>query len=267
MELVLEVLNARQFIAAPLCRKRFGPEGGVLGRGEGCDWVIPDRQRLLSKRHAQISAREEAFFLTDTSGNGVSHRDSGARLPKGEPVRIQDGDVYLMGDFEILARLVSGRSSTAEAGRPLSTDSLIPDDAFSHLDPLKMLDQEAHGPAHTDDLINPTTMPAGNCEWSGSASIDRENLLLPELVEAPDQSMPGPLPPDAAFDHPADEFWERFGIALGMDLGNLDDKARETLAINAARLIGQSLRLGRDFTEAYDEQVRSISVQHSDHHG
>ena len=130
-----------------------------------------------------------------------------------------------------------------------------------------MLDQEVQGSAHTDNLINPTTMPAGNCEWSDSASIDRENLLLPELMEAPDESMPGPLPPDAASDHPADEFWKRFGIALGMDLGNLDDKARETLAINAARLIGQSLRLGRDFSEAYDEQVRSISAQTSDHHG
>jgi len=265
MELVLEVLNARQFIATPLCRKSFGPAGGVLGRGEGCDWVIPDRQRLLSKRHAQISMREDAFFLTDTSGNGVSHRNSGARLPKGEPVRIQDGDVYLMGNFEILARLISGHPGTAEAGRPLSTGSPIPDDAFLHLDPLKMLDQEACWPAQTDDLIK--AMPSGDSEWSDPASIDKESLLLPELVEASDESMSGPEPPDAAFDHPSDEFWKRFGIALGMDLGNLDEKARETLAINAAQLLGHSLRQGRDFTHAYGEQVRSISTLHTDHHG
>jgi len=243
MELVLEMLNARQFIPAPLCRKTFGPVGGVLGRGESCDWTIPDRQRLLSKRHAQISSREGAFFLTDTSGNGVSHRASGARLPKGEPVRIRDGDVFLMGDFEILARLASGlTSSTAPADHPLSVDSLIPDDAFLDLDPLKVLEQQAGVFAEIDELISPPAAPADALECSDYAPIDMENLRLPELVEASVDPKLEPVSPATAPHHPSEDFWERFGTALGMNLGSLDNEAREALALSAVRLLKQSIQ-------------------------
>lgn len=242
MELVFEVLNARQFIAASLCRKTFGPTGGVLGRGEDCDWVIPDRQRLLSKRHAQIHWREGAFFLTDTSGNGVTLRETGARLPKGEPVRIRDRDVYLMGDFEVLARLVSNSSSPVDAKQALTADSLIPDDAFLNLDPLKALDQRSQPHSDIDALINPIPMPAHALERPDYAPIDREHLLLPELVQAPAEQGSKPLPPTTAKAHSLDDFWERFGIELGMDLGNLDDSAREALAIRAARLLRQSIQ-------------------------
>ena len=243
MELVLEMLNARQFIPAPLCRKTFGPTGGVIGRGESCDWAIPDRQRLLSKRHAQISSRDGAFFLTDTSGNGVSHRASGARLPKGEPVRIQDEDVFLMGDFEILARLTSGQTNgTSPAGRPLSVDSLIPDDAFLDLDPLKALEQHPGEFSAIDELVGPSAMPANAFNGSDYAPVDMENLLVPELVEAPVEPKPEPVLPATAPHHPGEDFWERFGTALGINLGNLDTEAREALALSAVKLLRHSIQ-------------------------
>ncbi|AOE62935.1 type VI secretion system-associated FHA domain protein TagH [Pseudomonas corrugata] len=242
MELVLEMLNARQFIPAPLCRKTFGAAGGVIGRGESCDWSIPDRQRLLSKRHAQISSREGAFFLTDTSGNGVSHQASGERLPKSEPVRIQDGDVFLMGDFEILARLASGATSSTATADPLSIDSLIPDDAFLDLDPLKALEQPPGVFSETDELISPSGIPEDAFKCSDYAPIDMENLLLPELVEASPEANLEPVSPATATHHPHEDFWERFGTALGMDLGNLNNEARETLALNAVKLLRQSIQ-------------------------
>ncbi|TWC14483.1 FHA domain protein [Pseudomonas sp. SJZ085] len=242
MELVLEMLNARQFVPAPLCRMTFGPTGGVIGRGESCDWTIPDRQRLLSKRHAQISSREGAFFLTDTSGNGVSHRASGARLPKGDPVRIQDGDIFLMGDFEILARLASAQTNgTAPADRPMSVDSLIPDDAFLDLDPLKALGPQPGVFSEIDELVSPSAMSADAFKGPDYAPIDMENLLLPELVEAPAEPKLEASPTTAPH-HPAEDFWERFGAALGINLGNLDNEAREALALSAVKLLRQSIQ-------------------------
>ncbi|MCJ8205745.1 type VI secretion system-associated FHA domain protein TagH [Pseudomonas sp. RGM2987] len=242
MELVFEVLNTRQFIAAQLCQKAFGPAGGVIGRGEDCDWVIPDRRRLLSKRHAVVSYREEAFFLTDTSGNGTTHRASGARLAKGEPVRIQDGDAYIMGDVEVLARLVPGEgSSMAATGRSTLMGNLIPDDVFLDLDPLKALDQQERASRDIDELISPTAVSPDALGRSDYARIDLESLLLPELVEAPVESGPEPIPPAAVVDHPRDAFWKRFGAALGLDLENLDGDAREALAISAAQLLKQSV--------------------------
>ena len=106
MELVFEILNTKQFVPTDLCQKTFKQAGGVIGRGEDCDWIIPDRKRHLSNHHALIGYREGMFFLTDTSSNGIQNSESGARLRKGEAMRIEHGSVYVLGDFEIRARLV-----------------------------------------------------------------------------------------------------------------------------------------------------------------
>lgn len=243
MELVFEMLNAGQFIAARQCQKTFGPAGGVIGRGEGCDWVLPDRQRLLSKRHAQVSFREGAFFLTDISGNGTTHRESGERLPNGEPVRIKDGDAYIMGDFEILARLLAGPASTAgETVRPMPAGNLIPDDAFLDLDPLKTLDQRERVYLEIDELINPTVVPPDALYRPDYARVDMESLLLPELIDAPIEPARKSGPSSDTVEPPQEGFWERFGHALGMDLKGLDDEAREALAISTALLLKQSVQ-------------------------
>ena len=119
MELVLEMLNTHQFVSTDFCQKTFKQAGGVIGRGRDCDWVIPDRKRLLSNRHATISYREGIFFLTDTSSNGIHDNSSGKRLRKGEPVRIDHGNVYVLGELEIRARLGCVPANfEGEVGRP-----------------------------------------------------------------------------------------------------------------------------------------------------
>ena len=40
MELVFEILNTKQFVPTDLCQKTFKQAGGVIGRGEDCDWII-----------------------------------------------------------------------------------------------------------------------------------------------------------------------------------------------------------------------------------
>lgn len=243
MELVFEMLNARQFIATPPRQKTFGPTGGVIGRGEGCDWIIPDHRRLLSKRHAQVSFREGEFFLTDISGNGTTHRESGERLPNGEPVRIKDGDIYMMGDFEVLARLLAGPASNAtETVRPVPTGNLIPDDAFLDLDPLKALDQRERVYPEIDELINPTVVPPDALHRPDYARVDMESLLLPELIDAPIEPARESVALSDAVERPHEGFWERFGNALGMDLNSLDIEAREALAISTARLLKESVQ-------------------------
>jgi type VI secretion system protein ImpI len=151
MELVFEMLNTKQFVPTDLCRKTFKQAGGVIGRGEDCDWIIPDRKRHLSNHHAMISCHAGTFFLTDTSSNGIQDSESGVRLRKGEAMRIEHGSVYVLGDFEIRARLVRDPATCdTEVGRPQAAGSVIPDDAFLDLDPLSMLEnRRAACPRHT----------------------------------------------------------------------------------------------------------------------
>jgi type VI secretion system protein ImpI len=226
MELVFEMLNTKQFVPTELCQKTFKQAGGVIGRGEDCDWIIPDRKRHLSNHHAIVSYREGTFFLTDTSSNGIQDGGSGARLHKGEPVRIEHGSTYVLGDFEIRARLVRDPATfDGEAGRPRAAGSIIPDDAFLDLDPLNALEQQERVYSEIDELLAPNTAPEDSRQRADYARIDMESLMVPELIAAPVEPAPAPAP--KAVERQSEGFWDHFGAALGVDLKGLEHDARE----------------------------------------
>ncbi|KPG99620.1 hypothetical protein AEQ67_10835 [Pseudomonas sp. RIT-PI-q] len=240
MELVFEMLNTKQFVPTDLCQKTFNQAGGVICRGKDCDWIIPDRKRHLSNHHALISYCKDAFFLTDTSSNGIQDSESGARLRRGEAMRLEHGSVYVLGDFEIRARLVRAPATfDVEAGRPQIAGSTIPDNAFLDLDPLNALDEQEHGYSEIDELtaLNaPRQEPEQRADY---ARIDMESLMVPELIDAPVE--PAPALGLKAVERQSEGFWEHFGAALGVDLNGLDHDAREALALDAARLLKQSV--------------------------
>lgn len=240
MELVFEILNAKQFVPTALCQMTFKQSGGVIGRGKDCDWPIPDSKRHLSSHHALVNHREGAFFLTDISNNGIQNCTSGARLRKGEAVRIEHGNVYVLGDFEIRARLIGTPMlhDDIEVGRPQAAGSVIPDDAFFDLDPLKAFDQQERELSEIEALISPRTNTEAIGQRADYARIDMESLTVPELVVevfAPEPTVPKPV------ERQADGFWEKFGAALGVSLADLDHDAREALALKVAHLLRQSI--------------------------
>lgn len=239
MELVFDMVGAQQFVPGLLTTKTFKHAGGIIGRAEDCDWVIPDRRRVVSGHHAQVSYRDGAFYLTDTSSNGVQLKDSGAALDRGQPHRIEHGSIFCLGDFEIRARLISDPAAfEADLGRPQPAGSIIPDDAFLDLDPLTALDQQERIYADADDLCAVLTPPRSIAQQRDYAQIDEECLPLPELVaprptpEPRAQPVPEPMPAS---------FWARFGDALGIELDGLKEDARQELALKAARLLRQSV--------------------------
>lgn len=238
MELVFELLNTKQFVPAQGCQKTFTQAGGVIGRGEDCEWIIADGTRHLSSHHALISYREGAFFLTDTSSNGVLERASGARLHKGQSVRVEHGSIYVLGDFEIRARLVHAQAAfDVEVGLPRAAGSIIPDNAFLDLDPLHAIDQQGTADWQIDELIAPGLTPQDTRQRADYARIDLENLMVPQLIDAP----PEPVAASTVVEHQADGFWDKFAGALGVDLKGLDHDAREALALSAASLLKQSV--------------------------
>lgn len=240
MELVFEMLKIKQFVPAELQQKTFKQAGGIIGRGEDCDWVIPDCKRHLSNHHALISCRDGTFFLTDTSSNGIQDCASGARLQKGAPVRIEHGSVYLLGDVKIRARLVRDPATfDALAGRPRAAGSIIPDDAFLELDPLNALDQQERVYSEIEELISPRALTENTRQRADYARIDMESLTVPELVPA--EAEPEPAPAPTAVERQTEGFWEQFGAALDMNLKALDHDAREAVAMKAARLLKQSV--------------------------
>ncbi len=103
MELVLEITSSEQFLLGENASKQFFPVGGVIGRSQGCDWVIPDQSRHLSGRHAQISAEGEDFYITDLSTNGVFLNGATSPLGKDKPHKLRSEDTLMMGDIQFKA--------------------------------------------------------------------------------------------------------------------------------------------------------------------
>ncbi len=248
MELVFDIVSAQQYAPGLLTSKSFKKAGGVIGRGEDCDWAIPDSKRILSGRHAQVSYVDGHFYLTDTSSNGVTLKDSGARLPKGEPQRIEHGNVYCLGELEIRARVLQDPAQFEDSiGQVQHAGSIIPDDAFLDLDPIAALQQRPRGYSQLDEFAGLVQAPEEEQARTQYARIDMESLLLPELVaDAAPEPVVTPRPQPRAMPIPvaeplAEGFWQRFGEALGVKLDDLDAEAREALAVQAARLLKQSV--------------------------
>lgn len=245
MELVFDVISTTQSMPGLPTTKTFKKAGGIIGRAEDCDWVIPDRKRVVSGRHAQVSYNDGAFFLTDTSSNGIIAKDSNAKLLRDQPHRIEHGSVFSLGEFEIRARLIQDPSVyETRVTMPDATASIIPDDAFLDLDPISALDQQESAYSSGSDLGllgDFGSEPEEAFHQQDYARIDMESLLVPELKPAPVMAPEAAPAPQPVQQRMAPQFWDRFSEALGVDLQGLDDEQREALAMNAAKLLRQSV--------------------------
>ena len=72
-----------------------------IGRAAQNDWVLQDPERILSKHHCTVLHRDGAYFLTDFSVNGTYLNDSEQRIARNQTVRLQDGDHFVLGEYEI----------------------------------------------------------------------------------------------------------------------------------------------------------------------
>lgn len=233
MQLVFEVCPAGQGASAPDLRKTFKGVGGVIGRGAGCDWTLPDGSRQVSSRHAVVSYRDGRYFLADISSNGTRLAGSGDRLREGQEHPIEDGTVFQLGPLNIRARLVSPATMPGQDG----LHTLIPDDAFLELDPVRRLARELQLQDESQELTALTMANHEALRWTDHAAADRDHLTVPELVEPAPRvgpSLPPPLPSQGSA-----PFWSAFAQALGIDLDALDEPGREVLAIKAAGLLRQ----------------------------
>ena len=101
----------------------------ALGRAGDNDWVLPDPERVLSKRHCAISAVSGGWHLVDSSSNGTFL--NGRCLDPGVPRALRDGDRIAFGAYEIEVRIVEAvepANCTGSFDR-LTSDPFPPDGA------------------------------------------------------------------------------------------------------------------------------------------
>lgn len=200
MPLTLTITSYQRLSPAQEVTKRVDQGSITIGRGSGNDWVLPDPEQVLSKKHCTIEYRDNGYFLTDTSTNGIFINQSPQRVGRGQSIKLNDGDELTLGEYEILVSITpapghDGRAmSTGQTDRyapPLSTDFSQPH-ARSELpfdDPFADLAAPAKSTPSTLDILIP--------EDSDLLKVDWAKPSIPEPASEPDN-----LPAERVFFQP-----------------------------------------------------------------
>ncbi|HEX2139552.1 MAG TPA: type VI secretion system-associated FHA domain protein TagH, partial [Woeseiaceae bacterium] len=124
MPLQLEITSDHKNLLGDDFIREFGTNGGTIGRALENDWILPDPDRFISGRHATIDFRSGAWYLADTSTNGVYVNNETEPLGRGNPRRLFNGDRLRMGDFELTVNLDEGEEIEMPPPAPMS---VVPD--------------------------------------------------------------------------------------------------------------------------------------------
>jgi type VI secretion system protein ImpI/type VI secretion system protein len=124
MRLTLSILRCPA--SAPTETRVF--EGGQIsiGRGPENDWVLPDPDRHLSKRHCMLAFHGGDWQLADTSTNGTYLNGESEPLGQGMPRRLRDGDRLRFGAYEIEARIGPSEPAPQPWSDPFADDPFAP---------------------------------------------------------------------------------------------------------------------------------------------
>jgi type VI secretion system FHA domain protein len=128
MKLILSVISSQTGGAAGGTSQSVERGRIVIGRGAGCDWILPDPDNHLSKQHCAIAATGSGFTVIDTSTNGVFLNNDDTALGKGRSAAIGDGDRLTLGNYVLEARL------SALSGQPQPSAPVDEDDPFGIAD-------------------------------------------------------------------------------------------------------------------------------------
>jgi type VI secretion system protein len=115
MPLKLIILSRQRIVLGPRGNAVFGVGGGTIGRSQDNDWVLPDPQRYLSAHHARVQFRHGAYYLFDTSTNGVFVNDGTVPLGRRNDYPLRSGDRLRLGDYEIAVSIDSETGEAPEA--------------------------------------------------------------------------------------------------------------------------------------------------------
>jgi type VI secretion system protein ImpI/type VI secretion system protein len=111
MTLTLSVLRCPD--AVPPETKRISGGEFRIGRGPDNDWIMPDPDRMLSKKHCVVAFRNGGWAIADTSTNGTFLNRDAEPIGAGQVRGLQDGDRIRLGAYEIEVR-VEQESSFAQ---------------------------------------------------------------------------------------------------------------------------------------------------------
>lgn len=183
MALTLTVINEASSRLGDKASHRWFDRGGTLGRAPNNDWVLPDPTMEISRCHARIRYQDGRYFLEDSSANGILLADGMTRLDPAEPLPLQNGVEFLIGDCRIRAQI-----EVEEVAPPPASEPPLPGNPADNdvPDPLELL-----GGAVETPPTAPKEPPSGH-------SYLNEHFSAPRFTEAPSRGEPPEPTADSA---------------------------------------------------------------------
>jgi len=116
MPLRLCITSENKTLLGSRATLEFAACGGTIGRNADNDWVLPDPNRYISGRHALIDCQGGAYYIVDTSRNGVYINDADTPVGRGHPQRLFDGDRLRLGDYDMACEITEDAAGAQDDG-------------------------------------------------------------------------------------------------------------------------------------------------------
>ncbi|WP_418316692.1 type VI secretion system-associated FHA domain protein TagH [Piscinibacter sakaiensis] len=195
---------------------QFDAAGGRIGRSPPCKLILPDPNRHISREHAEIRLRNDAFAIKVVSKvNSLLVND--AVVGPGEAVNLKDGDQILIGEYLLQADITAGAADAAAPSpfaEPASASPTAnPFDVFDSLSANAV--KAAPPPPAVPDWFQSPAPAAAPAPQGGASELDDffnptpENSSFNELLKDNKPAAPPPAPAQstsAPVDHRLDDF-------------------------------------------------------------
>lgn len=157
MDLILTVVECPPHANMLNHTKVFHSGGGVIGRADSSDWVLPDTERILSSKHMEVTFAEGCFSVLDHSTNGTFVNEQQAPLGPGKPYELKSGDILICGEYQLKVSMKGPKAAPAIPSDLGAVDFLDAGDrtTFNHATAGKQ--QAATDASNLDSWLEPAT--------------------------------------------------------------------------------------------------------------
>ncbi len=192
MKLIFKIINNPSCGSPSEKQKVFESTSAVIGRSPNCDWVLPDPDRFISSKHAEINLKNNTFFLRDVSSNGTINGLTDEAIGNNQELAISDGQTFLIGDYLIQAEFVNTEShnlNKSSARENADWDNQMDDFWGNSSDPLDFLSPNKNSILANESIENTPSLenslertPAFKqaMNFSNTKSSVEKDLLQPE---------------------------------------------------------------------------------------
>lgn len=111
----------------PMSARFDDKDGGSIGRDSSCTLVLPDVEKRISRRHAQVVWRDGHFRLRN-QGSAIAVLVNGSPLDYGSEVGLHGGDRIDIGEFALQVQDESARAPTVASAHkraPAAADDIL----------------------------------------------------------------------------------------------------------------------------------------------